>query len=507
MSGQSVGLREGDVLAGKYRIDRVLGAGGMGVVVAAHHLGLDTRVAIKLLLPAMLEQTDVVARFAREARAAAKIKSEHVARVFDVGALEDGSPYLVMEFLDGVDLQKWLQREGPLAVDQAVDFVLQACEAVAEAHSLGIVHRDLKPANLFCVMRSNVPTIKVLDFGISKMTGITGQSGQLAMTRTAALMGTPLYMSPEQMDSARDVDGRSDIWSLGVILFELVSGQVPFAGATLPEVCVKIATRPPPLICTIKPEVPEGIQAAILKCLEKERAQRFATVAELAAAIAPFATFTTSRSPSQVDRLVRTMQHPTTLAESQSHSTRVPNVRSRDDGRALGTGTLGAVGNTQAGRRWQGAAGRRALLGLGAAAVAIGALTAVFVASSGPEKSPAAKAVATASGAAPSPVLSGVRALPSPSSAGGPEADADLGPSETRLSPAATGAPRADGPTVDSRVPKAKARRPAGWPSPATTPPSKLGSSDQAPPLATTSRSPPASAESPSPTNAFDERL
>src|SRR5579872_1339646 len=281
------GLREGDVLAGKYRVERVLGSGGMGFVVAAHHLGLDTRVAIKLLLPDLVAQEQVVARFSREARAAARIANDHVARVFDVGQLDDGVPYMVMEFLEGADLSNWLHRRGPLPIEQAVDFVLQACEAVAEAHRAGIVHRDLKPANLFCVERPDGSLfIKVLDFGISKVS--TGTHSSLSMTSSAAIMGTPFYMSPEQMDSARVVDGRTDIWALGIVLYELLTGLRPFGGQTLPEVCVNIATRPAPPIRGQRPDVPSGLEAVILKCLEKSRSDRFSTIGELTTALAAF---------------------------------------------------------------------------------------------------------------------------------------------------------------------------------------------------------------------------
>ncbi|HEY3664483.1 MAG TPA: serine/threonine-protein kinase, partial [Polyangiaceae bacterium] len=212
-------VREGDVLAGKFRIERVLGQGAMGVVVAATHIQLDERVALKFLLPEALANADAVARFAREARAAVKIKSEHVVRVSDVGTLESGSPYMVMEYLQGQDLSEWMTNHGTLNVSDAVEFLLQACEALAEAHALGIVHRDLKPANLFVTARRDgTPCIKVLDFGISKF---TAPGSNLNMTKTSTIMGSPLYMSPEQLSSTRTVDARTDIWALGVILFEL----------------------------------------------------------------------------------------------------------------------------------------------------------------------------------------------------------------------------------------------------------------------------------------------
>src|SRR5689334_6553526 len=213
----------GQMLAGKYRVERILGTGGMGVVVAAKHVELNILVAIKFLLPHVLSNQTAVARFAREARAAVRIKSEHVARVSDVGTLESGAPYMVMEYLDGGDLSAWLKERGALPVEQAVEFVLQASEAIAEAHALGIVHRDLKPSNLFVTRRRDGSmTVKVLDVGISKTTSI--DAAAMDMTATTAVMGSPLYMSPEQLQSSKDVDARSDIWSLGIILYELLAG-------------------------------------------------------------------------------------------------------------------------------------------------------------------------------------------------------------------------------------------------------------------------------------------
>jgi len=284
------GVREGEVLAGKYRVDRVLGAGGMGVVVAAHHLELDERVAIKFLLPEVLAHGDAVARFTREARAAVKIKSEHVAKVTDVGKLHTGAPYMVMEYLDGSDLSGWLKQRGPLPVEQAVEFVLQACEAIAEAHSLGIVHRDLKPANLFVIRRPDGGlSVKVLDFGISKTTGPLGAGGGGTLTATSALMGSPLYMSPEQMQSSRDVDSRSDIWAIGVILYELVTGALPFVADTMPELVLRVVHGAPPASMRFRlPGTPEAFEAVVLRCLDRDRTRRFESVGELATALAPF---------------------------------------------------------------------------------------------------------------------------------------------------------------------------------------------------------------------------
>ncbi len=286
----AAGVREGDVLAGKYRVDRVLGVGGMGVVVAAHHLRLDEKVAIKFLKPQAVAVPEAVARFEREARAAVKIKSEHVARVTDVGVLDDGSPYMVMEYLDGLDLSTWLATHGRLPVDQTAEFVLQACEAIAEAHALGIVHRDLKPANLFCIRRPDgALSIKVLDFGISKLTSMAPGGPGMSMTRTQAVMGSPLYMSPEQLESSKGVDARADIWALGIILYELLSGEVPFSSEMITEVVIRIVGTPTPPVRARRPDVPPGLEAIIYRCLEKDRDQRFQSVADLARALVEFA--------------------------------------------------------------------------------------------------------------------------------------------------------------------------------------------------------------------------
>jgi serine/threonine-protein kinase len=297
-------VQEGQILAGKFRIERVLGQGGMGVVVAATHLQLDERVALKFLLPDALANPEAVERFAREARAAVKIKSEHVARVSDVGTLDSGSPYMVMEYLHGEDLAAWVRRHGAMAVPEAIEFLLQACEAIAEAHALGIVHRDLKPANLFVTRRvDGSPCIKVLDFGISKLT-IPGATPEFGMTKTHTIMGSPLYMSPEQMSSSRNVDMRTDIWALGVILYETLTGRVPFEAETMPQLCGMILQDPPRPIHELRPDLPQGLQHVVLRCLEKNREHRWGNVAELAFALAPFGQPSAQRSAERISRVL-----------------------------------------------------------------------------------------------------------------------------------------------------------------------------------------------------------
>ena len=290
-------VQQGDILAGRYRVERVLAAGGMGVVVAAIHVGLGQKVALKFLLPNVLNSQDAAARFDREARAAALLKSEHITRIIDVGKLENGSPYMVMEYLEGCDLAALLEREGPLSLEAASTYLLQTCEGLAEAHAAQIVHRDLKPGNLFRTARPDgSPLIKILDFGISKV----ADAGQPSVTATAAVLGSPLYMSPEQMMSSKNVDARADIWSLGVVLYQLVSGRPPFEEETLPGLFVAISTkeaRPLPEHIFAPPELKE----VIAKCLEKSPAARYQNVAEFATALAPFA----PNAREHVDRIRR----------------------------------------------------------------------------------------------------------------------------------------------------------------------------------------------------------
>ena len=276
-------VEPGQVLLGKYRIERVLGKGGMGVVALAHHLHLDQRVAIKFLLPEAKSNQRIVERFLREARVAVQLESEHVCHVHDVGTLESGVPYIVMEYLDGVALGELLARKKRMEPGVVVDYVLQACEGLAEAHARGVVHRDIKPANLFLTGRSDGSAlIKVLDFGISKATA----QGGLDLTHSKVILGTPSYMPPEQMRSSKEVDARADIWALGAVMYKLMTGRRPFQGENLTELCVKVALDPlPPMDVPL----PDGLEDVIARCLEKEPVQRYPDVAALCEALAPFA--------------------------------------------------------------------------------------------------------------------------------------------------------------------------------------------------------------------------
>jgi serine/threonine-protein kinase len=279
----------GQIIAGKYRLDRAIGSGGMGVVVAAWHLELDQPVAIKFLNVLDVDRTDAIERFRREARAAARIRSEHVARVIDVGITEERLPFMVMELLEGNDLAEEILRRGMVPVPIAVGYVLQAVEALAEAHAAGIVHRDLKPANLYLSQRPDGSRfVKVLDFGISKSL-TKSSSADLALTKTSVLVGSPLYMSPEHMRSAKDVDLRTDIWSLGAILYELITGRPPYLADSIPQLCASLLSDRPPPMSDFCSELPDGLEAVILRCLEKDASKRFQNVSDLASALVPFA--------------------------------------------------------------------------------------------------------------------------------------------------------------------------------------------------------------------------
>jgi len=277
-------LPPGTVLCGKYEVARVLGRGGMGVVVAARHLRMSRDVALKILLPALRSQPDIVARFEREGRAAAQIQGDHVARVLDVDALPDGSPFMVMELLRGNDLAEILAARGKLPHPEAVGYLLEACAGMVEAHRAGIVHRDLKPSNLFVDRQGARPLLKILDFGISKVT----DDASASMTATTTVFGTPLYMSPEQVRSTKNVDARADIWSLGVVLYELLAGEPPFQAPSAPAIIAAIIADRPTPIAERRPDLPAGLADALMRALEKDPAARYPDVQAFAAALAPF---------------------------------------------------------------------------------------------------------------------------------------------------------------------------------------------------------------------------
>jgi serine/threonine-protein kinase len=339
---QGLDLKQGDLLAGKFRVERVLGAGGMGVVVEATHVTLKDRVALKFLRAPRFADDTTIARFLREAQAAAKIKSPHVARVVDVGTLDNGSPYMVMEFLEGTDLGTVLEQSGVLPVETAVSYTLQTCEALAAAHAARVVHRDIKPSNLFLTQGPDkTPLIKVLDFGISKLLDANSLSGSITETQRA--MGSPSYMAPEQMRSARRVDGRADIWSVGVVLYELLTGQLPFTAETVPELYALIldsSSVPSPMRAG-REHLPAELERVVLKCLAKDPEQRFRDVAELAEALSPFGPELGPRSVLRTRRIIEAAGSSVGIPISSDtpESAAKPESRSRDRGSPGGTAT------------------------------------------------------------------------------------------------------------------------------------------------------------------------
>jgi serine/threonine-protein kinase len=462
-----LGVREGEILAGKYRVERVLGVGGMGIVVAARHIQLDERVALKFLLPQALGDEDAVARFLREARAAVKIKSEHIARVTDVGVLDNGAPYLVMEYLEGGDLAGWLKQRGPLPVEQAVDFVIQACVAVAEAHALGIIHRDLKPSNLFCVRRLDGQlSIRVLDFGISKRTDMSGTATAMGMTRTGALMGSPFYMSPEQMRSSKDVDATTDIWALGITLFELIAGRPVFVAQTVTELAIQVANEPPPSLRTFRPDAPSGLDAVISRCLEKDRRRRYPNIGELAVALLPFAP---KRAKTMVERISGTVQSAGLSASAPAVTASPPPGDTQ-----ASAGTLPPFGRTT-----QGTSRRTsAVLGIGGLvliAIAVGGAF-VFLSKKTPAPLDAPPATATQAAAAPlvsqssitlAPPQAAVATLPAPPAASSASPPVTVVPTPT---PAAT-TKKGNSPGKGNAPPTpAAATSPSAAPAPAPAP-------------------------------------
>ena len=418
----SIGLNPGDTLAGKYHIERVVGRGCMGVVMSARHVHLDQRVAIKFMLPEIATQAEHVGRFVREARAAAKIRNEHVARVMDVDVLPGGLPYIVMEFLEGQDLGAVLEHHGPLPVMQVVDYILEACDALAEAHALGIVHRDFKPANVFLANRSDGKKVtKILDFGISKM-----KAADMQMTSTVALMGSPAYMSPEQMMSSRDVDPRTDIWAVGVSMYQLLTGVLPFVGTTVPEVCARVLNLDPTPLRSLRPDIPPALEKVVLHCLVKNRDQRFQSIRELVAALSHFSS--TSSSPGS-----HPLQGPT--GSYPGMGTSMPSPAERSDATLpVWGGTVNGERSRKTSRRWT----ILALTAVGAAAVVVAFLAlrgkvteqrvdvtpalAPPVNSSPPAPEPTPKAASDNTGAVPVPEpIDNVGAA-----AGGPSIEDDL---------------------------------------------------------------------------------
>ena len=290
----------GDIIADKYRVDGQLGEGGMAVVFAAHHLLLDKPIAVKLLSPELPRLPQIIERFLTEARAAARVDSPHVARVMDVGVLVNGLPYMVMERLDGCDLEELLRLEKRLAIGDAVDYVLQALQGLAHAHTLGVIHRDLKPSNLFLAHQADGSAIvKILDFGIAKLDKVS------RATQQGQAVGSPTYMSPEHIRNIGAIDHRTDIWAMGVVLYELLTGRPPVEEEGVGETLAAVLNKRPPPPSALRPEIPPGLDAAIMRCLEHDPTNRWPDVAHFARAIAPFGTGACASFPDAIEQTLR----------------------------------------------------------------------------------------------------------------------------------------------------------------------------------------------------------
>ena len=330
----------GEVIAGKYLILRRIGQGGLAAVFAALHQQLEQRVALKMLMPQWANNEDVVSRFVREGRAATRVRSEHVVRVLDVDATPEGAPYLVLEYLEGTDLEELLAREGPQPVSRAVDWMLQACEALACAHAEGVIHRDLKPANIFLTKGADGrELVKILDFGIAKVAKridlpLADSPERSEPTDPADVMGSPHYMSPEQMQSTAQVDARADIWAMGTILHELLTGKPPFPGNSGPQVCVNVMQGLAIPISSVREGVPEGLTATVLLCLEKDPAQRFANAGELALALAAYGTPATAHGTAE--RTLRILRTAGLLPEAPALPNPDPEPRREGDEASTG---------------------------------------------------------------------------------------------------------------------------------------------------------------------------
>ncbi len=304
-SPPEVHIAPGTVVLDKYRVSRTIGVGGMGVVVQATHTTLGNEVAIKFLLPQFAVSQDAARRFVREAQAASRIASEHIARVFDTGTSQPFGPYIVMEFLEGNDLSRQVRLNGPLDIETAIDFTVQAALALAEAHAAGIVHRDVKPANLFVVHRADgSPVIKVLDFGISKVSETSG----LDVTKTSAVLGSGLYMSPEQMKASKNVDHRTDVYGLAITLYELLTRTQPYTADSFAELAIKVNMEPPVDVRRYRPDVSRELAAVIERGFAKRPEDRFGSMADFAVALAPWANPHTRIKVDALRRLVQ--RHP-----------------------------------------------------------------------------------------------------------------------------------------------------------------------------------------------------
>lgn len=294
---EGIGLEVGTVIQDRYVVVSRIGEGRAGVVYRVKHTLLGRHYAFKLLRQGLTQNPDAVTRFYGEASASAAIGDEHIVEIFDMGKLENGEPYLVTELLEGADLGTKLKNEGSLSVARAVNIATQCCRALEKAHKTGVVHRNIKPENIFITERPDGSEfVKILDFGISKIPGVSSQSKDDALTETGTSMGTPQYMSIEQVNGCRDIDTRTDVYAMGVVLFRMLTGCVPFDAPNYTALVTKVASELPPSLVGLRSDLPPALDRVVHRALAKNREERFASMAELAQALAPFADLDGSRA-------------------------------------------------------------------------------------------------------------------------------------------------------------------------------------------------------------------
>lgn len=456
-------LSTGDIIDGKYRIVRLLGEGGMGAVYEGDNTRIHRRVAIKVLHSGVAENADAVQRFEREAQAAGRIGSQHIVEVLDLGDLPDGDRYMVMEFMDGDSLSDRIRKVGRMRPEQIYPISHQLLEGLHAAHSAGIIHRDLKPDNVFVLSEhgNQKDFVKILDFGISKFSALGNESG-FSMTRTGAVMGTPYYMSPEQAKGAKGMDQRADLYSVGVILYECATGQVPFNADTFNELLFKIVLEEPPPLETLVPDIDPAFAEIIRRAMAREPAHRFQTAKEFQLAIEQWATGSGAGAAMHAD-----MTGPRPAMPSLAHGP--PAAHSNP---AL-AGTQGAWGGESQPKK----SNTGLIVGAAMAAVVLlggGGLLAMKLAGGGEET---AANEALDAGAA-TPAVSAVAATTAePAESAKPEAAPEPAPSasaepEEPEEPVAATQPR--GPRVAPQ-PRATAAKTAEPKTPATAQPTKAG--------------------------------
>ena len=425
------------MVGGRYRVGKTLGRGGMGEVVEATHEQLGTRVAIKVMRSERAQKPELVERFLREARAAAQLQGEHVCRVHDFGTLEGGAPYMVMELLTGRDLASIVKDSGAIEPGVVARYITQACEAMAEAHALGIIHRDLKPSNLFLCHRADGTTsIKVLDFGIAKAIGHDS-----ALTDTDHAIGSPAYMSPEQVRSSKTVDARTDIWSLGVVTFELLTGKLPFEADNPAGLALAITTQKAP---QLPQAVPKKLAEAVKRCLYRDAERRYADVGELAAALEPFVT----KEDKPATSLARRLSTGPVMIDGASTAPEIPSNKQVGAKITTSRHMSGEVQRVETRRSWL-------PLGIAVAGALVAGSIVTYVAVGGHRDEATSPAAAPAPAPAPAPAAVAPPPAPTEVPAAPPAAPIDAGVAETPETVVAA-PPPADAPATPARHPSHK---------------------------------------------------